>query len=66
MKQPIGWLMLILSLMGCSPSKEETAASEKQRKELTEAVRKPLDEAKGVEKQVFDSVEQQKKQADAL
>lgn len=58
-------LILLLSLLGCSSPKEQAAADERH-KQLTEAVNRPLEQAKDVEKQVFDSAEQQKKQADEL
>ncbi len=59
-------LILALSLIGCSSSKEEHAKSEEQREQLYNAVNQPLEQAKGVEKQVFESAEQQKKRLDGL
>ncbi len=59
-------LVLSLCLLGCSSPKEENAKSEVQHKQLYNVVNQPLEQAKGVEKQVFDSAEQQKKQADDL
>lgn len=66
MKNLLAGLMLALCLMGCTSSKEESAASEQQRKQLAEAVKQPLDKARDAEKQVFEGAEQQKKQADEL
>ena len=59
-------LTLIFSLSGCSSPKEETAVSDQPHKQLYNAVNQPLEQAKGVEKQVLDSAEQQKKQMDGL
>ena len=64
MKTFLTGLMLALSLIGCSSPKDETAAADERRKQLTEAVKQPLDQARGAEKLVFDNAEQQKKQAD--
>jgi len=66
MKTFLFCLTLILSMFGCSSAKEETAGSAVQHKQLYNAVNEQLERAKGVEKQVFDSAEEQKKQMDKL
>ncbi|MDD1623090.1 MAG: hypothetical protein LUQ11_16575 [Methylococcaceae bacterium] len=66
MKKFLGGLLLILSMVGCSSPKEETTTAGDQHKQLSNAVHEPLDKARSAEKQVFDSAEQRKKQADDL
>jgi hypothetical protein len=66
MKFFLGGLILALASFGCSSPKEEKTAADDQHKQLSNAVHEPLDKARSAEKQVFDSAEQRKKQADDL
>ena len=66
MKKFLGGLLLVLALFGCSSPKEETTTADDSHKQLSNAVNQPMDKARSAEKQVFDSAEQQKKQADDL
>lgn len=66
MKNFLTGLMLALILNACSSHREEDAESSEPRKQLPSMVNQQLEQAKGVEKQVFDSAERQKKQADDL
>lgn|GEM_PF-2287194 len=58
--------ILIIALFGCSSPNEDKTASGEQHKQLSNAVKQPLEQAKDVERQVFESAEQQKKQAEGL
>ncbi len=66
MKKFFACLVLSSCLLSCSSPKEESAKSDERHKQLYSAVNQPLEQAKGVEKQVLDSAEQRKKQADGL
>lgn len=66
MKNLLSGLMLLLPLFGCSSSEQANTSSDNQNKALSNAVKEPLDKARDAEKQVFDSAEQQKKQAEDL
>lgn len=63
MKPLIHVLMLAILLAGCSSSNEDPKEA---REEVVDAMHQPLEKAKDVEKQIFDSAEQQRKQADDL
>lgn len=56
-------LALFLLLTACNTSQPST---DTDKQPLSDAIHKPLEQAQGVEKQILDNAEQQKKQADAL
>ncbi len=54
-------LLLASLLVACSPGEDKPAQTE-----VVEAVQQPLDKAKGVEQQIMEGAEAQRKQADEL
>lgn len=53
---------LLLLLSACTSSDEEASADKESHKVLYNAVNQPLEKAKGVEQEILDNAEQQKKQ----
>ncbi len=58
-------VMVLSCLMACSSSNEGDSDESKSHKALYDAVNQPLEKAKGVERQLLDNAEQQRKQLDS-
>ena len=63
MRTLIHALRLGILLSACSSSTEDKTQPQK---DVVDSVQQPLDKAKGVEQQIFDSAEAQRKQAEDL
>lgn len=57
---------LIMLLAACSSSSDESSADKASHKALYNAANQPLEKAKGVEQEILDNAEQQKKQMEDL
>lgn len=68
MKNSLLPLVMACSLAACDSSQQQNTASggEQQHKPLYNAVAQPLEQARDAEKQVFDSADRQKKQAEEM
>ncbi|MDD2758705.1 MAG: hypothetical protein PHH11_00265 [Methylomonas sp.] len=62
MKRLISVLIMAMLLTACSSSSDE----KEREKEVVDAVHQPLEKAKDVEQQIFDSDARQRKQMDDL
>lgn len=63
MRTLIHALMLGILLSACSSSTEDKTQTQK---DVVDSAQQPLDKAKGVEQEIFDSAEAQRKQAEGL
>lgn len=57
---------LIWGLFGCEPAPPQQASSPVVQPPLSDTLKQPLDHARDTEKQIFESADQQKQQAEQI
>jgi len=66
MKNSLILLPLVCGLMACDSSQPQNTSADDQHKQLYNAVKQPLDQARDAEKQIFEGADRQKKQAEEM